>query len=44
MKKGFFLTVLLLLNTTITDVSASEMKSINFTQKGEISELEFIFD
>jgi len=43
MKKGFFLSVLLYLLTT-TIVSAVEMKAINFTQKGETSELELIFD
>lgn len=43
MKKGFFLSVLFyLLATSI--VSAVEMKAINFTQKGETSELELIFD
>ena len=44
MKKGFFLSVLLCLCFIPTHVSAVEMKAINFTQKGEISELEFIFD
>jgi type IV pilus assembly protein PilQ len=43
MKKGFFLSVLLYLLTT-TIVNAVEMKAINFTQKGETSELELIFD
>ena len=43
MKKGFFLSVLLYL-LTATIVSAVEMKAINFTQKGETSELELIFD
>ncbi|TDP53831.1 type IV pilus assembly protein PilQ [Bacteriovorax stolpii] len=45
MKKGFFLSVLFYLFFLLpARVSASEMKAINFTQKGEISELEFIFD
>lgn len=43
MKKGFFQSVLLYLLTT-TIVNAVEMKAINFTQKGETSELELIFD
>ena len=43
MKKGFFLSVLLYL-LTATIVSAVEMKAINFTQKGETSEFELIFD
>ena len=43
MKKGFFLSVLLNL-LTATIVNAVEMKAINFTQKGETSELELIFD
>ena len=44
MKKGFFLSVLLYLIIPSTDVVAMEMKAINFVQKGEVSELEFIFD
>lgn len=45
MKKGFFLSVLFYLFLLIPGrVSAVEMKAINFTQKGETSELEFIFD
>lgn len=44
MKKGFFLSVLFYLFLLPTTVSAVEMKAINFTQKGEVSELEFIFD
>lgn len=45
MKKGFFLSVLFYLFLLIPSrVSAVEMKAINFTQKGETSELEFIFD
>lgn len=45
MKKGFFLSVLSYLFFLIpANVNAVEMKAINFTQKGETSELEFIFD
>jgi type IV pilus assembly protein PilQ len=44
MKKGFFLSVLFYLIIPATQVSAMEMKAINFAQKGEVSELEFIFD
>nr|BDT26671.1 type IV pilus secretin PilQ [Bacteriovorax sp. HI3] len=45
MKKGFFLSVLFYLFFLLpTHANASEMKAINFTQKGEVSELEFIFD
>ncbi|MBC7713923.1 MAG: type IV pilus secretin PilQ [Rhizobacter sp.] len=44
MKKGFFLSVLFFLIIPSTQVSAMEMKAINFAQKGEVSELEFIFD
>ncbi|MBC7429272.1 MAG: type IV pilus secretin PilQ [Bacteriovorax sp.] len=44
MKKGFFLSVLFYLIIPSTQVSAMEMKAINFAQKGEVSELEFIFD
>ena len=43
MKKRFFLCVLLHL-LTYSIVNAVEMKAINFTQKGETSELELIFD
>lgn len=42
MKKGFFLSVVFTLISS--KVLAAEMKAINFVQKGEISELEFIFD
>lgn len=42
MKKGFFLSVVFTLISS--KVLATEMKAINFVQKGEISELEFIFD
>ena len=44
MKKGFFLSVLFCLLTTSLASAAVEMKAINFTQKGETSELELIFD
>ena len=44
MKKGFFLSVLLYLLVSSSLVFAHEMKAINFTQKGETSELELIFD
>ena len=44
MKKGFFLSVLVLAFNFISALEAAEMKAINFTQKGEVSELEFIFD
>lgn len=44
MKKGFFLSVLLYSILHSSHVIAFEMKAINFAQKGETSELEFIFD
>lgn len=44
MKKGFFLSVAVCVFNLISVSFAAEMKAINFTQKGEISELEFIFD
>ncbi|MDD4976027.1 MAG: type IV pilus secretin PilQ [Bacteriovorax sp.] len=44
MKKGFFLSVFVCACSLASAVSAAEMKAINFTQKGEVSELEFIFD
>jgi type IV pilus assembly protein PilQ len=44
MKKGFFLSVLFYSFLHSTHVGAIEMKAINFAQKGETSELEFIFD
>ncbi|MDO9183695.1 MAG: secretin and TonB N-terminal domain-containing protein, partial [Bacteriovorax sp.] len=44
MKKGFFLSVLVCTYSLISTLFAAEMKAINFTQKGEVSELEFIFD
>lgn len=44
MKKGFFLSVLFFTLSLGSNLFASEMKAINFTQKGEVSELEFIFD
>lgn len=43
MKKGFFLSSVLLFLSSIS-TNAAEVKAINFTQKGEISELEFIMD
>ena len=44
MKKGFFLSVLATVFNLSFALNAAEMKAINFTQKGEVSELEFIFD
>ncbi len=44
MKKGFFLSVLICSMSFIFAAQATEMKSINFSQKGEVSELEFMFD
>ncbi len=44
MKKGFFLSVLFYLIIPGMHANALEMKAINFAQKGEVSELEFIFD
>lgn len=44
MKKGFFLSVLFCLLTSSIASAAVDMKAINFTQKGETSELELIFD
>ena len=44
MKKGFFLSVLVYASSLVFALYGAEMKAINFTQKGEISELEFIFD
>lgn len=44
MKKGFFLSVLFGLLSTSIASAAVDMKAINFTQKGETSELELIFD
>ena len=44
MKKGFFQSVLLTLTLVSSTAKAVEMKAINFAQKGEVSELEFIFD
>ena len=44
MKKGFFLSVLFYLIIPSMHANALEMKAINFAQKGEVSELEFIFD
>jgi type IV pilus assembly protein PilQ len=44
MKKGFFLCVLVSTILLGTRLYAAEMKAINFTQKGEVSELELLFD
>jgi type IV pilus assembly protein PilQ len=44
MKKGFFLSSVLLLLLSALSTNAAEIKAINFTQKGEVSELEFIMD
>lgn len=44
MKKGFFLSVLVVAINLIVPAYCAEMKAINFTQKGEISEIEFVFD
>jgi type IV pilus assembly protein PilQ len=44
MKKGFFQTVIFCAFFFSTNLLAEEIKAINFTQKGEISELELIFD
>ncbi len=44
MKKGFFQTVVFFALFSTTNLNAEEMKAINFTQKGETSELELIFD
>lgn len=44
MKKGFFLSSILLLLCLAISAHAAEIKAINFTQKGEVSELEFIMD
>lgn len=44
MKKGFFLSSILLLLCLAVSVQAAEIKAINFAQKGEVSELEFIMD
>lgn len=43
MKKGFFLSSVLIL-FCFTSAFSAEIKAINFTQKGEVSELEFILD
>lgn len=44
MKKGFFLSSILLLLCLAISAHAAEIKAINFAQKGEVSELEFIMD
>ena len=43
MKKGFF-QLLLVLGLIIQSAYAANMQAINFTQKGEISELELLMD
>jgi type IV pilus assembly protein PilQ len=43
MKKGFFLSSIVVL-FSFTSAYSAEIKAINFTQKGEVSELEFILD
>jgi len=44
MKKGFFLSSIFALLLSLSAARAAEIKAINFTQKGEVSELEFILD
>ena len=44
MKKGFFLSVLICASTLAFAAEKSELKAINFSQKGEVSEVEFVFD
>jgi len=44
MKKGFFLSSIFTLLLSLSAADAGEIKAINFTQKGEVSELEFILD
>lgn len=44
MKKGFFLSFLTGLLCLSASVMAAELKSIGFSQKGEVSEVEFLFD
>jgi type IV pilus assembly protein PilQ len=44
MKKGFFLSVLICASTLSFAAEKSELKAINFSQKGEVSEVEFVFD
>lgn len=44
MKKGFFLSVLVYVFSSFFAAHAAEMTSINFLQKGEVSELELNFD
>jgi type IV pilus assembly protein PilQ len=44
MKKGFFQSVCFLILLLPQLLFGAELKAINFTQKGEVSELEFIFD
>ena len=47
MKKGFFLSVLICasaISLAADKAEKSELKAINFSQKGEVSEVEFVFD
>lgn len=44
MKKGFFLFILASFHIINCKLFATDLKALNFTQKGEISELEFLFD
>jgi type IV pilus assembly protein PilQ len=44
MKKGFFLSVLICASALSFAAEKSELKAINFSQKGEVSEVEFVFD
>ncbi len=44
MKKGFFQKIFFILLFILFNCEAAEIKSINFVQKGEVSELEFLFD
>lgn len=44
MKKGIFLGFLLIIPTLFTSLLAGELKGVNFSQKGEVSEIEFLFD
>lgn len=44
MKKGFFLSFLIVFIFATSKIYAAELKAINFSQKGEVSELEFLVD
>ncbi len=44
MKKGFFLSVFCCTAIFAMNANSAELKAINFTQKGEVSELEFLLD